>query len=225
MDSWLTPAARALRTAARASAVLGGAALLLAACVTAPPPSLSLDEIRSMKLVGVELQNPGVVHSWPAGEEAYVASGKADPDIVKRLPNESAQNFPQLQAVFQPMLQQRFAAELDGTVAPVLQGARPVKAVVHLKEFDVPSGARRAIIDGSAKLQADVDLVDAKTGAVLLSYRGPMKAVNTGPTVALALIGGLGAIAAADAKAPSGEPGSALVAAYAADYLTWLVTR
>src|SRR5262245_806787 len=116
------------------------AAVLLAGC--AKPPALSLSELGSLKLAAVEVEGVEVIRSWPAEEQASIASGRGDPQLAQRLVAESAQNFPALQAHFRTVLQQRFSFELSNSVGPILVGTRPVKAVVRLKTFDVPSVAR-----------------------------------------------------------------------------------
>jgi len=201
--------------------------LMLAACVTVPPPTMPVAELQSFKLAGVEVQGTQVIQSWPAMEQAYLASGKADADTARRLPSENAQNFPAVEAQFQAALQQRFAADLEGQVGALLQGTRPVKAVVQIQVFDVPSSARGGLVDNTAKLKANIDLVDAKSGAVLVSYAGPMKTLTLGPSALTFVAGGFAAVAAQAmlATAVKGEPGSQLVATYVQDYRTWLVTR
>jgi hypothetical protein len=200
--------------------------LALAACVTVPPPTVSPEEVASYKLTGVEVQGVEVVGSWPAQEEAYLASGKADPAIAKRLPNEQAWNFPPVREQFQAALQQRFSAAFAEKIAPILQGARSVRAIIRLKQFDVPGGARRALIDPNAKMRATIDIVDAKGDKILLSYAGLPKQKDIGGGF---IIGGgpiHGIVTAALAGAmQKDEAGAELISAYVDDYRSWLVAR
>jgi hypothetical protein len=191
------------------------AALMLAGCATVPPPSMSVDEIASFKLVGVEVHGVEVIRSWPVEERRFLATN-TDAEIARRLPDESAQNFPVVQASFQAALQRIFTGQLEGMLAPVLRGTRPVKAIVTLKQFDVPSVVRRVLVDQYAKLELTIDLVDAKTNALVLSYPGPYRQQW--------LLGGLSA-PIADAIAGGNDPENALIANYLLDYRTWLVTR
>ena len=198
--------------------------LPLAACVTVPPPSVSVDEIASSELVGSEVEGEQVIASWPDQEQAYLASGKADPDVVKRLPTEAASNFPVLQAQFRAALQPRFQAALAQTVAPAMQGAHPVRAVMKLQRFDVPGGARRVLVNGNVTMRAVIDLVDAKSGAVLVSYPGPLFVRDIGG----ALLGGVihGVVTAAVVGAiDKDEPGTMMINAYVTDYRKWLLER
>lgn len=190
-------------------------ALMLAGCATVPPPSMSVDEIASFKLAGVEVHGVEVIRSWPVEEKRFLATN-TNPEIARRLPDESAQNFPEVQAFFQTALQQIFSAQLESTLSPVMRGTRPVRAIVSLKRFDVPSVVRRVLVDQYAKLEATIDLVDSKTNAIILSYPGPYRQQF--------LFGGLSAPIAA-AVAGDYDPENALIANYALDYRTWLVTR
>jgi len=196
-------------------ALLCCATLMLASCATIPPPAMSVDEIASFKLVGVEVHGVQVIRSWPVQEKRFLATN-ADPEIARRLPDESAQNFPVVQAFFQAALQRMFADHLEGALAPVMRGARPVRAVVTLKQFDVPSVVRRVLIDQYAKIQLTIDIIDAKTNALLISYPGPYHQQW--------LFGGLSA-PIADAIAADYDPENTLIANYILDYRTWLVTR
>jgi hypothetical protein len=202
--------------------------LSLGACVTVPPPAVSPAEIASYKLAGVEVQGAQAVQTWPAAQEAYLASGKADPEIAKRLPDEGIQPFPPVQSFVTATLQQRFGQEFGAQVAPLLRGSRPVRIVVTLKTFDIPTGARKALVDSQAKLAATIDILDAKSGEVLVSYPGPMKAMTLGPTLLLGVAGGVGAMAGAAIASGmngSGEPGATLITGYVADYRKWLSER
>jgi hypothetical protein len=71
--------------------------LLLAACMTVAPHTLTQDHVRNLKLVDVEISGTEVIRSWPAGEEAYARSPDADPSLVQRLPTSLVSDFPPVQ--------------------------------------------------------------------------------------------------------------------------------
>jgi hypothetical protein len=196
-------------------ALLCCVAFMLAGCASVPPPSMAVDEIASFKLVGVEVHGVEVIRSWPVEERHFLATN-TDPEIARRLPDESAQNFPTVQAHFQSALQRIFTAQFESMLAPVMRGTRSVKAIVTLKQFDVPSVVRRVLVDQYAKIQATIDLVDTRTNALILSYPGPYRQQF--------LLGGLSA-PIADVIAGDNDPENALIANYVLDYRTWLVTR
>jgi hypothetical protein len=189
--------------------------LMLAGCATVPPPSMSVGEIASFKLVGVEVHGVEVIRSWPIEEKHFLATN-TDPEIARRLPDESAQNFPAVQAFFQAPLQRNFKAQFDNQIAPIMSGSRPVKGIITLKRFDVPSVARRVLIDQYAKIEATIDLADARTNATLLSYAGPYRQQW--------MVGGLGA-AVVSSFTREDDPENALIANYVSAYRDWLLTR
>lgn len=65
-------------------------ALLLAACVSVAPHTISMDSIRDLKLVDVEITCAEVIRSWPNLETAYA------PEIVQRLQLNSVGALPLL---------------------------------------------------------------------------------------------------------------------------------
>jgi hypothetical protein len=185
--------------------------LLVAACVAPPRPTLSVAEIQQYRLVDVRVEGAGVIRSWPAMETAYLRTANTDPDLQAKLQTEPASSFPQLTAFFERTLAAQARAGLDAQIGPVLTGARPVRAVVRLKTFDIPSGARRVLIDSTARISADIDLVDARTGATLVRYEGPLRARQ--------MIGGLATAIAVQVET---DPGTDMLATYLADYRAWL---
>lgn len=187
--------------------------LFLGGCVSVPPPSLSVGDLQRYRLVDVAVENVAVIRSWPTQETALLETGAIAPDLKVRLDTEPASNFPQVTAHFQRVLADRSRAELARHVGPILSGPRPVRAVVRLKTFDIPSAARRVFVDNTAKIQADIDLVDASTGATLLRYEGPLR---TRP-----MVGGLatGIALALDRS----DVGVAMLDDYLIAYQNWLI--
>ncbi len=187
--------------------------MLLGGCMSVPPPSLSVGDLQQYRLVDVAVENAAVIRSWPIQETAFLESAAANADLRSRLETEPASNFPQVTAHFQRALAERSRAEMMRHVGPVLSGQRPVRAVIRLKAFDVPSAARRVFVDSAAKIQADIDLVDAATGATLLRYEGPLR---TRP-----MVGGFatGIALALDRS----DVGAALLDDYLVAYQNWLV--
>ncbi len=61
-------------------------------------------------------------------------------------------------------------AALELQLRPVLAGHRPVKLNVRLRRLYVASAIQRIVVGGHHELVADVTVVDAKSGAVLLSH-------------------------------------------------------
>lgn len=192
--------------------VLGFAAVL-AACATVPPHSLTDNDFQKYRIADVSVEGVEVVRSWPVEEEIYLRSGRAAPDVASRLQSEPASNFPDLQAHIQRALTDRLKMEFASQVSPMFTGTRPVRAMVRLKAFDVPSTTRRVLVDDQAKMKADIVLVDAGSGATVLSYEGPHRTRK--------LFGGLlTPIAVALDKS---DAGYAIISDYMTTYRSWLL--
>ena len=147
----------------------------LAGCATVPPPSLGVGELQSYRIADVAVEGVEGIRSWPAEEDAFAQANAVDAATLQRIQTEPAANHPQLRAHIQRVLVERFRAEFTAQLGSVLAGPRPLKAVVRLKEFDVPSAARRVFIGGHARIEATIDLVDPGTGAPVLRYDGPAR--------------------------------------------------
>lgn len=190
-------------------------ALLLSGCLTAPPHSLDISELQKYRMADVVVEGAEVVRSWPAQEEAFVSSGAADPDTVNRLQTEPASNFPALRAHMQRALNEEFKREFASQVAPIFTGARPVRAVVRLVRFDVPSGVRRVFVDTDAKIKAEIDLTDLGTGASVLKYDGPYRSKK--------LLGGV--LAPVAISLDRSDVAIPLITEYVTLYRDWLLHR
>jgi hypothetical protein len=195
--------------------LLLGIAGFLAGCVTIPPPALEVDSIRALKIVDVKVEGIGVVNAWPAEEEVYIRNNAVDAETAHKIRGEPARNFPAVRVHLETALTERMKLELANQVGPVMQGGRAVRAVVRLRSFDVPSMARRILIDQTAKLDAGIDLVDPASGAVVLSYAGaPMSRM---------MPGGLGAPIFDAIAGQSYDAGKLILADFVTRYREWLL--
>jgi hypothetical protein len=193
--------------------VLVATTVMLSACSTVPPPSLGPTDFQKYRIVDVAVEGVEVISSWPAEEEAFVRSNSVDADTVGRLQTEPASSFPAVRAHLHRALTARFKEEFASQGAGVFSGSRPLRAVVRLKAFDVPSTARRVFTDDTAKIQADIDLVDPASKAVILRYEGPFRGRR--------LIGGLatGLALALDRS----DVGQSQITDYMKAYRNWLL--
>ena len=188
-------------------------AFAIAGCATVPPHSLALSDFRQYRIANVTVEGVDVIRSWPNEEDAFVKANVVNSDTLHRIQARPAAEYPPLKAHLQRVLNERFQLEFASQVAPVFTGGRPVRAVIRLRQFDVPSVARRVFVDNDAKIQADIDLVDAGTGTPLLRYSGPHRTRR--------LIGGLatGFAVALDRS----DVGMSLITDYMTAYRNWLL--
>src|SRR5258706_7615527 len=67
------------------------------------------------------------------------------------------------------MLAPRISAEIEKVMAGQLIGTRPVRLDVTVKTFALSSAVQRILIGGGRGVVADANLVDARTGAIIIA--------------------------------------------------------
>lgn len=137
---------------------------------------------------------------------------------LKRVPNHELNAFTESEEAKSWMrdhLASRVKVAVQQNLAGALGGARPVRAEIVVHRFELSSAVQRVVIGGDYRMIADVTLVDAKSGAVIVAYPEMLHAVP-------ALHGWGGAIvqAAYDAANP---PGDRVVNGFAEKYRGWLL--
>jgi hypothetical protein len=141
-----------------------GVALALAGCVTAEN-SLSQNDIASMKLTGVTVSYaPDAMVQWEDGIRAYATSKATTDDQIA-----TATDTPEGKAYVRNMLAPKIKAGIEKVMAGQLNGARPVRLDVVVKSFVLASAVQRILIGGGRGMVADANLVDARTGAIILA--------------------------------------------------------
>jgi Family of unknown function (DUF6778) len=188
-----------------------GVALALGGCVTAEN-SLSQNDIASMKLTGVNVSfTPNSFVLTPNGDSAYAAA-KGIPEgqmlSVARTPE------------YRDYVRKTVGAEIKGSVeqamAGRLNGSRPVRLEIVVEHFKVPSVMSSVLIGGDPVMTAAATLVDARTGAVIL----------TNPEMHAFLASGHGiigtAVQAAVDSARKTNQEEMLVARFSQEYRDWL---
>jgi hypothetical protein len=147
---------------ARLAALAG--ALALTGCVTAEN-SLSANDIAGMKLAGVSVSYaPDALVVWDDGIRAYAASKGIVEDMA------TATNTPEGKAYVRNLLASRVKGDVERQMAGQLNGTRPVRLDVVVHSFAIASAVQRIVIGGGHGMTADANLVDARTGAVILKH-------------------------------------------------------
>ncbi|WP_247973267.1 hypothetical protein [Bradyrhizobium sp. 195] len=145
-------------------AALGGL-LALAGCVTANN-SLSQSDIANMKLAGVAVSfAPDARIQWEDGLRAY-----ADSKAVSLEQAATMADTPEVKAFVQGQLTPRIKAGVEQVLAARLAGTRPVRLDIRVKSLLFPSAIQRVVIGGHRGMIADANLVDARTGALIVAY-------------------------------------------------------
>ena len=146
-------------------AALGGM-LVLAGCVTAEN-SLSQNDIAAMKLTGVTVSYaPDARIQWEDGIRAYATSKAITDDQIA-----TATDTPEGKAYVRNMLAPKIKAAVEQKMAGQLIGSRPVRLEVVVKSFAIAGAVQRILIGGGRGMVADANLVDARTGALIIAHR------------------------------------------------------
>jgi hypothetical protein len=141
-----------------------GVALSLAGCVTAEN-SLSQNDIASMKLTGVTVSYvPDAMVQWEDGIRAYATSKAITDDQIA-----TATDTPEGKAYVRNLLAPKIKAGVEKAMAGQLNGSRPVRLDIVVKNFAIASAVQRIVIGGGREMTASANLVDARTGAVIIA--------------------------------------------------------
>lgn len=191
-----------------------GIVLVLAGCVTAEN-SLSQNDIAAMKLTGVNVSYaPDAQVQWEDGIRAYATAKAITDDEIA-----TATNTPEGKAYVRNMLAPKIKSGIEQKMAGQLNGSRPVRLEVVVKSFAIASAVQRILIGGGRGMIADANLVDARTGALIIAYRDL--------TVVLPVPGGLAGVAiqAAIDSASERSPADKVADQYGENYRNWLLRR
>lgn len=188
--------------------------LALAGCKTIEN-SLSLSDVTAMKLAGVTVSfAPEAAIQWEDGIRAYATAKSIPEDQIA-----TASSTPESKAFVQKMLSSQIKPAIEKRVASELTGTRPVRLEVVVKSFILASAVQRVVIGGGRGMIADANLVDARTGALIIAH----------PDMRAFLLAGQGIVGAAvqaavDASAKE-SVAEKLAAQYGDIYARWLLQR
>lgn len=153
-----------------------GGMLALAGCVTAANNSLSQSDIAGMKLTGVAVSFARDARiQWEDGLRAY-----ADSKAVSLEQAATMADAPEVKAFVQGLLAPRIKAGVEQVLVARLAGTRPVRLDIRVKSLLFPSAIQRVVIGGHRGMIADANLVDARTGALIVAYPELNAALYTG---------------------------------------------
>jgi len=191
-----------------------GMLLSLAGCVTVEN-SLSQTDIASMKLTGVTVNYaPESFVQWEDGVRAYAVSQSIpDHEISART------NTPEGKAFVRNMLAPRIKAAIEKEMTGQLNGTRPVRLDIVVKRFELPSAVQRVLIGGHRVMVADANLVDARSGAVIIANADFRAFLYAGQGIV-----GTAVQAAVDNSSQEGVV-EKLADSYGASYRNWLLRK
>ncbi|MGX5773277.1 hypothetical protein [Methylorubrum zatmanii] len=142
-------------------------ALGLSACTTVAPNTLSPQDTANLRFTSVEVRVPPQTPiRWSSAEDDYLRArglSLTDPALAAT---------PEARAHLRDLAASRLKRALERVIARRPQGTRPVRLVATMTQVDIPSVAQRILIGGHPTVRADIEVVDARSGAVLTTYRG-----------------------------------------------------
>jgi len=190
--------------------LLALAAVALTGCVTAKN-TLSLDDIATLRLAGVDVSFAPNVHIWWGDGERAFAASKGQPATE----SENLAKTPEGQAYLRNTIASKVKASMERKLSAELVGGRPVRVQVNVKSVVIASAIQRVLVGGHHSMIADVTLLDAKTGALLLPYAGQTTQAGAGQ--------GIGGVLVDAALLP--DPIDRVADNYAATYVYWLLRK
>ena len=183
-------------------------ALPLAACVTVSN-TLPMEEVATFRVAEVKVGfAQGARVNWGDGERAFAASKGApatESDVYAKTPEG--------QAYIRNTITSKVKGAMERHLSAGLNGSRPVRVEVAIKEITIASAIHRILIGGQHTMSADVTLVDPKTGAVLVAFPGQASMAMAGQGVAGAILD----------QAFLPDRVDRVVDSYASQYRNWLV--
>ncbi|HEV7339183.1 MAG TPA: DUF6778 family protein [Bosea sp. (in: a-proteobacteria)] len=185
-------------------------AAALSGCVTVPNP-LAPHQIEALHLTTVTVEiDPAATLWWGDGDRAYARS-KGQPEQN----SEELSKTPEARAFIAKAASEKITAALQEQLKPVLAGKRPVKVVLTLRRLYLASIIQRITVGGAHEMIADIAVIDAKTGAPILSYPEFRAAAMAGQGIGGTLL---------DAALMS-EPIDRLTANFAQRFRDWLLPQ
>jgi hypothetical protein len=151
---------------------------------------------------------------WEDGIRAYATSKAIIDDQIA-----TATDTPEGKEYVRNLLAPRIKSGIEQKMAGQLNGSRPVRLEVVVKRFAIAGAVQRILIGGGRGMVADANLVDARTGALIIAYRDLM--------VSIPVPGGLAGIAiqAAIDNASERSPADKVADLYGENYRNWLLHR
>ena len=191
-----------------------GISLALAGCKTVEN-SLTANDISSMKLTAVTVSYaPSATVQWEDGIRAYAAAKSIPDDELT-----AAANTPEGKAYVQNLLAPQIKSAVELAMGGALVGTRPVRLEIVVKNFAIAGAVQRVLVGGGRGMMADANLVDARTGALIISHPDLQALLYAGQGIAGTIV--QAAIDSAATKSVAQQ----VADQYGKNYRDWLMRR
>jgi hypothetical protein len=183
----------------------------LGGCVTTQN-TLTKADVAAFKLTDVRVSvAPDARIAWYEPLQAHAATKKIpDEQYTEWMKTDEAKGH--INGIITGKIKGQMEKQLTGQ----LNGSRPVRIEVVVTQFIVPTAAQRVIIGGSNVMTADVNVVDAKTGALILAHPKFTWQVQGGQGIA-------GVIAQAIVDSAMQPATDSMIEQHAMFYKIWLI--
>jgi hypothetical protein len=142
-------------------------ALVLAGCVTTAENTLSPERRAALKIESVKVTfAPGALLNWSEVESEFDRSKNPNDGIkayVTAVPMTGDRR-----AYVEKKAAARIADAFEKKVLPAFRGTEPARVEVIVKALDLPSGLKRALIGGQHRIEAEITVVNARTGQTII---------------------------------------------------------
>jgi hypothetical protein len=182
-------------------------------CVTVAN-TLRRDDVASFKLSDVSVKfAPDTRINWHDGIRDYAtAKNIPDHELAAATTSDEAKGH------VQGLVATKVKTAMQNQVAGSLKGARPVRIEVVVLNVEISSAVQRILIGGGFSIVADVNLLDAKTGATIIAYPKLVYALPAGQGV-------LGTAVQAAYDAATAPPIDRVVNGHAETFRNWLMPK
>ncbi len=124
------------------------------------------DQVASIRLTEVRVSyTPDVNIWWGDGERAFATSKG-----IPLLEAEAAAKTEEGKAYLHGIVTSKVKGAMERELAGKLTGSRPVRVDVVVRDVTITSPLHRIVIGGGHSMKADINVVDATNGAILLTY-------------------------------------------------------
>ena len=131
-----------------------------------PTNTLSKADVATFKLADIRVSvAPGAKVVWLEALQTYAAAKKIpDEQYTDWIKTDDAKSH------LNGLIAGKVKAAMEKEMGSALNGSRPVRLEIVVTDFLVPTGAQRLLVGGVYAINADVTLVDVKSGAVLIAH-------------------------------------------------------
>ena len=142
-------------------------AALLAGCVTTAENTLSPERRAALKIESVKVTfAPNATLSWADAESEFERAKLAGEGTTVHLRGE------QQGGEKRAFVEQRAAAKITQAfqkeVVPSFRGTEAARVEIVVKSLDIPSTARQVMLGGNHRIGAEITVVNAKSGEMIL---------------------------------------------------------